>query len=106
MYREYQLVVEWRWGGPTHGERTGKARDSGILVHGIGEDGAYSGTWLESVESQIIEGGTGDLILVGGKRQPTLTTEVREEANSELYCRAGGKPWTPECGRIALHRRT
>ncbi len=105
MYRDYHLVVEWRWGGPTHGERTGKARDSGILVHGIGEDGAYSGTWLESVESQIIEGGTGDLILVGGKRQPTLTTEVREEANGELYWQEGGKPVTRDRGRIDWYGR-
>src|SRR5262249_6808618 len=54
-YRDYRLVVEWKWGGPTLGDRASKARDSGILVHGVGEDGAYNKTWLESIESQIIE---------------------------------------------------
>src|SRR3954470_4533860 len=73
MYRDYHLIVEWKWGGPTLGERKTKARDSGILIHGRGEDGAYKNTWLESIESQVIEGGYGDFILVGGKNQPTLT---------------------------------
>jgi Domain of Unknown Function (DUF1080). len=49
-YRDYHLIVEWKWGGPAHGERKDKARDSGILVHSVGADGAYSKTWLESIE--------------------------------------------------------
>src|SRR3954452_8130831 len=36
MYRDYHLIVEWKWGGPALGERAKKARDSGILVHGRG----------------------------------------------------------------------
>jgi hypothetical protein len=92
MYRDYHLIVEWKWGGPTHGDRTGKARDSGILVHALGEDGASASTWLESVESQVIEGGTGDFIMVGGRRQPSLTVQVREGARGELYWDRGEKP--------------
>jgi hypothetical protein len=42
----------------------GHARDSGILVHGTGEDGAHGGIWPQSIESQIIEGGAGDFIMV------------------------------------------
>ena len=66
-----------------------KARDSGILVHAAGEDGAYSNTWLESIESQIIEGGCGDFIMVGGKNKPSLTAEVREGANKQVYWQEG-----------------
>src|SRR4051794_3133033 len=33
MYRDYHLIVEWKWAGPAHGGRSTKARDSGILVH-------------------------------------------------------------------------
>jgi 3-keto-disaccharide hydrolase len=98
-YRDYHLIVEWKWGGPTHGERVGKARDSGILVHAVGEDGAASGTWLESVESQVIEGGTGDFILVSGKKQPWLTSEVRRAANGEVYWQEGGEALTRDRGR-------
>lgn len=104
-YRDYHLVVEWKWGGPTHGERVGKARDSGILIHAVGEDGAYSNTWLESVESQVIEGGTGDFIMVGGRRHPSLTVTVREGAKGEVYWDEGGKPVTRDRGRFNWYGR-
>jgi hypothetical protein len=105
MYRDYHLIVEWRWGGPTLGDRKTKARDSGILVHAVGEDGAYSNTWLESIESQIIEGGCGDFILVGGKNRPSLTAEVREGANNQLYWQEGGKKVTRDRGRFNWYGR-
>lgn len=99
MYRDYHLVVEWKWGGPTHGIRDGKARDSGILVHAVGEDGLASGAWMESVESQVIEGGTGDFILVAGRRQPSMTVKVRENGR-ELYFDENGTPVTRDRGRF------
>ncbi len=105
MYRDYHLIVEWKWGGPTHGVRDGKARDSGILVHGVGEDGAASGTWLESIESQVIEGGTGDFILVGGRRQPSLTEEVRKAPNGELYWQQGGESVSRDRARFDWYGR-
>ena len=52
-YRDYHLIFEWRWGQKTWGSREKASRDSGVLIHGVGEDGAYSKTWLESIESQI-----------------------------------------------------
>jgi hypothetical protein len=100
MYRDYHLVVEWKWGGPTHGIREGKARDSGILVHAVGEDGVASGAWMESVESQVIEGGTGDFILVAGRRQPSMTVRVQEGRNNEIYFDENGKPVTRDKGRF------
>jgi hypothetical protein len=105
MYRDYHLIVEWRWGGPTLGDRKTKARDSGILVHAVGEDGAYSNTWLESIEAQIIEGGCGDFILVGGKNRPSLTAEVREGPNNQLYWQEGGKKLTRDRGRFNWYGR-
>jgi hypothetical protein len=69
-YRDYRLIVEFRWGLATWGERRNAARDSGILIHGQGGDGNTgpdgNGPWMRSVEAQIIEGGVGDIILVGG----------------------------------------
>ena len=98
-YRDYHLVVEWRWAGPNLGARAGHARDSGILVHGIGEDGAYQGTWLESIESQIIEGGPGDFILIAGKGHPTMTANVHELAG-QPYWDEKGAPKTMDRGRF------
>ena len=105
MYRDYHLIVEWKWAGPAHGDRKTKARDSGILVHALGEDGAYNSTWLESIESQIIEGGCGDFIMVGGKDHPSLTSEVREGPNNQVYWHEGGKKVTRDRGRFNWYGR-
>jgi len=99
-YRDYHLIVEWKWGGPNHGKREKAARDSGILVHARGEDGAAGRVWLESIECQIIEGGTGDFIVVGGKTRPSLTVETRVGPDKQLYWQKGGKPETRDRGRF------
>lgn len=98
-YRDYRLVVEWKWGELTWGERKNAARDSGILVHGVGEDGAASGVWLESIEAQVIEGGTGDLILVEGKGKPSFTAEVRQDGD-QFYWEGGAPTRRMESGRL------
>ncbi len=105
MYRDYHLIVEWKWTGPTMGDRKTKTRDSGILVHAVGEDGAHSNTWLESIEAQIIEGGCGDFILVSGRNKPSLTAEVREGPNNQLYWQEGGKRVTRDRGRFNWYGR-
>src|SRR5665648_376453 len=64
-YENYKLLVEFKWGDITFAPRVDKARDSGVLLHSTGEDGGYSGIWMHSIECQIIEGGTGDLLVVG-----------------------------------------
>ena len=37
-YRDYHLVIEYKWGKRTWGNRKERARDSGVLVHCIGPD--------------------------------------------------------------------
>lgn len=69
-YANYKLVLEFRWGAVTWGSRQDRARNSGILLHCIGEDGNYrndfKGHWVASIEYEILEGRMGDIILVGG----------------------------------------
>jgi hypothetical protein len=60
-YENYYLRAEFKWGEATHPPRKGGARDSGILFHVVGPDQV----WPTSIEFQMIEGGTGDIILVG-----------------------------------------
>jgi hypothetical protein len=98
-YRDYRLVVEWKWGSVTWGERKDRARDSGILVHGVGPDGAAGGNWLESIESQVIEGGAGDFILVAGLRKPSCVAEVRQEGDQIIWQRGGERRTITE-GRL------
>lgn len=106
-YKDYHLVTEWKWGEKTwdvldsgkYTRHATAARDSGILVHGVGADDAAYGHWLESIEVQIIEGGVGDFIVVGGKNQPSLTIEARVEGK-QIYFEPGGKPVVKRGGRI------
>ncbi len=104
-YRDYHLIVEWRWGGKTLPPRVKAARDSGILIHAVGEDGQYNNTWLESIESQIIEGGVGDIILVGGKNKPSLTVNTVQDGR-EVYWKQDGKPVTKDSGRFNWYGRS
>jgi hypothetical protein len=99
-FRDYHLVVEWKWGDATWGSRKNAARDSGILLHCIGPDGAAGGQWMQSVECQIIEGGCGDFIMVKGRDPVSLTCETRPGPDSkQLYYEKGGQSVTREGGR-------
>jgi hypothetical protein len=94
-YRDYHLVLEFRWGPRTWGAREEKTRDSGLLIHSVGADGGYGGTWMPSIEVQIIEGGMGDFILVAGtdkegKPVPlSLTCEAARDRDGEVVWKKG-----------------
>ncbi len=97
-FENYTLVVEFKWGEATHAPRVDAARDSGVLVHSTGEDGGYSGTWMHSIEVQMIEGGTGDLLVVGDESERfALTAPVIE--GTQVF-KEGGTPLTIHKGRI------
>jgi hypothetical protein len=89
-YENYYLHVMFKWGEQTHAPREGKARDSGVLFHVNGEDKV----WPHSIEFQMIEGGTGDIILVG---DTTLT--VKGETKSKgRFDRFGKGPFKDQAG--------
>lgn len=94
--------MDWKWGGGTCPPRVDNARDSGVLVHSVGEDGGYSKTWMHSIECQIIEGGAGDFIVVGdGSDNFAITSPVKKEiqGSSHVYD-PKGDPVTIHSGRI------
>jgi len=96
-YRDYHLVLEFRWGERTWDERENAARDSGLLIHSRGVDGGFRGIWKPSIEVQIIEGGVGDFILVNGNDedgQPvpiSLTTHVGRDRDGEVIWQEDGE---------------
>ncbi len=69
-YKNYKLVLEYRWGTISWGRRMDRARNSGVLLHCTGDDGNnradFSSPWIASVEYEILQGRTGDIILVSG----------------------------------------
>ncbi len=106
-YRDYHLIVEFKWGKRMWRERIGKARDSGVLVHCTGPDGGWGNMFMSSIEAQIIEGGVGDFIVVSGvvgddgKKIPvSLSAETTKDRDGEVVWKAGGEKATLPGGRV------
>jgi hypothetical protein len=106
-YENYKLVAEFKWGGEAHAPRENNARDCGILIHSQGEDGAHDGTWMNSIECQVIEGGMGDFIVVGNgtpEFSATATVAPEKQKGSYVYKPGGGEA-TVYGGRINWYGR-
>ncbi|MEN2282774.1 DUF1080 domain-containing protein [Algoriphagus sp. SE2] len=106
-FEDYRLIVEFKWGEITYSPRLENARDSGILLHSIGEDGASDGIWMHSIECQLIEGGTGDFIVVGdGSKNFSITSPVAPEKQGSSYVfQPDGELATINRGRINWYGR-
>lgn len=86
-YSNYVLIAEYKYGEKTCAPRLENARDSGILCHFVGEDKV----WPKSLEAQIIEGGSGDILVVSGAQ---LTIDgVTKGPRTERFDRPGRNPW-------------
>ena len=90
-FRDYFLILEYKWGEKTWGKRENSARDNGLLLHARGPHGAYGGSWMASFECQIIEGGTGDILILS----PTLAdgTKLTSSLSSEFVTRGKARVW-------------
>ena len=114
-YRDYHLIVEFRWGLATWAKRRNAARDSGVLIHGQGEDGNtgkdFNGAWMRSVEAQIIEGGVGDIILVAGYEKdgtrltPHLAAKAGRDRDGESVFDPRAEPSEFDRGRLNWYGR-
>ena len=91
-FTNYKLVAEFKWGEKTWLPRLTNACDSGILVHCVGKDQV----WPKSIEAQIIEGGTGDMLVVNGTY---ITVDgVTKGPGIARFDRPGRNPWRDEKG--------
>lgn len=69
-YRDYRLVVEFRWGERNYGDRVKAARDSGLFLHSQGPDGNSfdaNGAYKAAIECQVMQGAVGDFLIIRGK---------------------------------------
>jgi hypothetical protein len=92
-FSDYRLTTEFRWGLATWAGRKNATKDSGILLHCQGPDGNtakdFNGAWMLSQECQIIQGGVGDFIMVGGydgdgaQITPKLTAAASRDRDGE-----------------------
>jgi hypothetical protein len=94
-YRDYRLVVEYKWGKRTNGGKF--VRNSGVLLHATGPDGGAGGTWMASVECQLAQGCVGDLIVIRGQDAGGETIPVR--LTSDVIVGPDNRPRWSESGK-------
>jgi hypothetical protein len=103
-YRDYRVVVEYRWGEKTDGGKY--VRNSGLLLNAVGPDGGAEGTWMASVECQLAQGCVGDLIVIKGNQADGAAIPVRLTADVALgpdkrpRWKEGGTPRTFTGGQL------
>lgn len=111
VFSDYHLVVEFKWGEHTWGNRKDHARDNGILVHAFGPHGACDGTWITSIEANIIEGGIGDIIVINSKLPdgtvlaPSVSCEIATDRDGEKCWKKGAPRQTVTSGRVNWAKR-
>lgn len=88
-YESYYLSCEFKWGEATHAPRKDKARDGGILYHVTGP----LKVWPRSIEYQMIEGGSGDIWLVGGVGFTVKGVTRSEGSPNYRFDRFNKGPW-------------
>ncbi|MEN0109805.1 MAG: DUF1080 domain-containing protein [Planctomycetota bacterium] len=74
-FGDYHLRLQFRWGEKKWPPRVGLKRDSGLLLHCVGEHGAFWNVWMRCLECQIQEGDVGDFFPLAGTaaRVPSVT---------------------------------
>ncbi|WCJ59465.1 DUF1080 domain-containing protein [Fontisphaera persica] len=91
-YSNYRLVAEFKWGEATWGRRKERTRNSGLCIHGVGEDKV----WMRSIEIQIAEGQTGDVVVLEGAK---LTVDGQTKVRSyDTFKRPGSEQVVDKTG--------
>ena len=110
-FKDYHLVIEFKWGDKTWGKRAKATRDNGILVHCFGPQGAVGGSWMASIEAQIIEGGVGDILVLAPKLadgtvlEASISAEVGLDRDKEKVWTPGAPRQTMKGGRLNWQKR-
>jgi hypothetical protein len=79
-YIDYVMVFEYKWGSKTWGKREFKARDGGVLFHSKGDYGGWNGKLIPNIQVQVMEGSTGDLLILPPAREEDQTFAMEYKA--------------------------
>ena len=99
-YKDYHLVIEYKWGENTWSKRKDRARDCGLLLHCHGPDGSFGGAWISCIQTQMLEGSMGDINVLQGKTKDgklipsKITIEVEQDAKGKASWKKGGEAVT------------
>ncbi|MBI5799193.1 MAG: DUF1080 domain-containing protein [Verrucomicrobia bacterium] len=89
-FANYRLVAEFKWAEKNWPPRDQKTRNSGIFIHAVAGDKIMP----QSVEIQLQEGATGDVIPISG----TSLTQGGETKTKGRFDRPGREPFKDELG--------
>ena len=91
-YSNYEVEAVYAWGGKVWPPREKTARDSGLIVHSTGPDGAVGKSWLEGIQCNMLEGATGDVSITGSNKKYRFKARAEERPagkKSGLYWKDG-----------------
>ena len=101
-FENYHLKLQFKWGNAKYPPRKNQKRDSGILYHSIGKEGAWGGVWMRSLECPVQEGDCGDYISVD-----TVSADIqaiRDEENNLFLHSPGSETLTFSVERSYCHK--
>jgi hypothetical protein len=91
-FENYHLRLEFKWGDKKWPPREKDARDSGLLYHCVGPQGAQGSFWMQSLECQIQEHDCGDFWSVAGA---IVDVEgERKDGKGAVIFKKGGQKFT------------
>jgi hypothetical protein len=96
-HSDYHLAFEYKWGELA--EPSKYVRNSGLLLHGHGPDGAAGKRWISSIECQLAQGCEGDFIMIRGKDADGKTVD----GGFSAYVSPGADNhprWDPKDGKL------
>jgi hypothetical protein len=73
-YGNYHLRLEFKWGEKVYGKR-----NSGLLYHSFGPFGAAFGTWMATIEHQLMHESLGDTYLMANTYCETKVTRSEDD---------------------------
>ena len=77
-YANYEVRLEYAWGGKVWPPREKTARDSGLIVHSTGPDGAVAKSWMAGIQCNMLEGATGDISITGTSPKYRFRAQAEE----------------------------
>ncbi|GAB2942861.1 hypothetical protein GCM10027048_04410 [Hymenobacter coalescens] len=84
-YGNYHLKAEVKWGTRKYEPRLNEKRDTGILYHARGNQGAFWNAWMLSQELQIQETDMGDYFPIGTGVDIKAAYRTQDNATNWIY---------------------
>jgi len=95
-YGDYHLSLQFKWGKNGYYPMLHEPLDSGLLYHSRGPAGGVLGTWMRSIEFDVLRGQVGRLVPIG--RSLSFKTTVGRDPDL-FRCGIRGKAATDSNGR-------